>query len=228
MQPYFFPYIGYFQLINAVDEFIVYDNIQYTKKGWINRNRILVNNADDYITLPIAKASDFLNIKDRQLSPTWDQDQKRMLNKIREAYRKAPYFKDSFDLVAQCLTFQHPGLFEFILNSLKRTLQFLEIDTPLVISSTLPIDHSLRSEDKVLEICKSRSASTYINPIGGINLYNKDRFKDQGIVLFFLESKGQIYRQYNDSFVPWLSIIDVIMFNSVNEVKSLLLDYTLK
>lgn len=151
-----------------------------------------------------------------------------MLNKIREVYRKAPYFKDSFDLVAQCLTFQHLGLFEFILHSLKRTLQFLEIDTPVVISSTLPINHSLRSEEKVLEICRSRSASTYINPIGGINLYNKDHFKNQGIELLFLESKGQIYKQYNDHFVPWLSIIDVIMFNSVKEVKSLLLDYTLK
>ncbi len=78
MQPYFFPYIGYFQLINTVDEFVVYDNIEFTKKGWINRNRILVNGKDEYITLPIKKDSDFLHVKDRFLAETWSKDSAKM------------------------------------------------------------------------------------------------------------------------------------------------------
>jgi hypothetical protein len=93
MQPYFFPYIGYFQLINAVEEFVIYDNIEFTKKGWINRNRILVNGADSYISLPLKKDSDFLHVKDRFLADTWDQDRKKMLNRITESYRKAPFYK---------------------------------------------------------------------------------------------------------------------------------------
>ena len=82
MQPYFFPYIGYFQLIKSVDEFVIYDNIQYTKKGWINRNRILVNGTDYLISLPLKKDSDYLNVVDRQLAESWEKDRTKLLTLI--------------------------------------------------------------------------------------------------------------------------------------------------
>lgn len=225
MQPYFFPYIGYFQLINSVDEFVIYDNIQFTKKGWINRNRILVNQKDDFISLPLQKDSDYLNVNQRFLSDTWSVDRKKMLNKIVESYRKAPQFESAYPLFEKCLMIEESNLFGFIHHSLKETLQYLSISTKIKVSSTINIDHQLKSEEKVLAICKAQNASTYINPSGGIELYSKERFEQNGIRLQFQNSNPINYIQYKNEFVPWLSILDVLMFNTKDEIKSFLSDY---
>ena len=227
MQPYFFPYIGYFQLINAVDEFVIYDNIQFTKKGWINRNRILVNLKDDYISLPIKKDSDYLNVNQRFLSDTWPIDSKKMLNRILESYRKAPQFEEAYLLFEKCLNVEEHNLFNFIQNSLIETLNYLSINTKILKSSSIEIDHQLKSEEKVLAICKAQNASTYINPIGGIELYSKERFERNGIKFQFQKSNPINYLQYKNEFVPWLSILDVLMFNTKDEIKSFLSDYQL-
>ena len=150
MQPYLFPYIGYFQLINTVDEFIIYDNIQFTKKGWINRNRILVNGVDAYITLPLKKDSDYLDVKDRYLTDDWNTERNKMVNKIAESYRKAPQFSIVFPLIEMILMYSGKNLFDFILNSLKQINHFLDINTPLIISSSIDIDHELKAEKKVI------------------------------------------------------------------------------
>ena len=218
MQPYLFPYIGYFQLINAVDEFIVYDNIQYTKKGWINRNRILVNGTDAYITIPLKKDSDFLDIQARKLSGDWEIEKEKILNRIKESYRKAPQFSRVFPVIEKVLLFEEKNLFQFIFNSLIEINSYLEIKTPLVLSSTISIDHHLKSEKKVMALCKARNATTYINPIGGIELYNKQEFKYQGLDLHFLKANNINYPQFNNEFVPFLSIIDVMMFNSKESI----------
>lgn len=229
MQPYFFPYIGYFQLMNAVDEFVVYDNIEFTKKGWISRNRILVNGKDSYITLTLKKDSDYLHVKDRCLAETWQFDKIKLLNRIRESYKKAPEFNSVLPLIEQCLLYEESNLFKFIFNSLNLIREFLSIQTNLIISSTIPIDHLLKSESKVIAICKIRNASIYINPIGGTSLYSKEKFRSQGIGLSFLKSNEHTYNQLNDNFVPWLSIIDVMMFNSKERLNTLLNScYTLK
>lgn len=227
MQPYFFPYIGYFQLINSVDEFVIYDNIQFTKKGWINRNRILVNQSDEYITLPLKKDSDYLNVNERFLSDTWSVDRKKMLNKIVESYRKAPHFEPVFSLFEKCLMIDETNLFDFIHHSLKETLQYLSISTKITVSSTIEIYHQLKSEEKVLAICKAQNASTYINSSGGIELYNKERFEQNGIKLQFQKSNSINYLQYKNEFVPWLSIIDVMMFNRPDEINRMLDQYEL-
>jgi len=221
MQPYFLPYIGYFQLINAVDEFVVYDNIEFTKKGWINRNRILVNGKDDYITLPIKKDSDYLQINQRYLADSSTLDKKKLLNKITESYRKAPNFNSVYTIIEKCLSFEDNNLFNFILNSLLLINDYLRIRTPIILSSTIPIDHNLKAEKKVIEICHARKAKTYINPIGGLGLYEKNEFKDQNIDLLFLKSSEVIYKQYDNDFVSWLSILDVMMFNSIEEIQNI-------
>lgn len=228
MQPYFFPYIGYFQLINLVDEFVVYDNIQYTKKGWINRNRILVNQADEYITLPLKKDSDYLNVNQRFLSDAWTIDRKKMLNKIVQAYRKAPQFDYVYPLLESCLNSDKSNLFDFIFNSLHETLSYLSITTTVRVSSSIDIDHQLKSEAKVLAICKAENAKNYINPIGGIELYNRERFELEGIQLQFLKTNMISYSQRQDMFIPSLSIIDVLMFNSKLKVKELLDSFVLQ
>jgi len=227
MQPYFFPYIGYFQLMNAVDKFVVYDNIEFTKKGWINRNRILVNGKYSYITLPLKKDSDYLHVKDRYLSENWDTDKKKMLNIIRESYRKAPFFKEAFGLVESCILYPNTNLFRFIFNSLNEIKKYLEINTELNISSTILASHDLKSEEKVIGICKERHATTYINPIGGIDLYDAEHFKQKGIKLHFIKSRDITYRQFDNEFVPWLSMVDVIMFNSKQHINESLNSYIL-
>lgn len=228
MQPYFFPYIGYFQLIHAVDEFIIYDNIEYTKKGWINRNRILVNGQDAYITLPLKKDSDYLDIRDRFLAGDWPRERQSMLNKIKGSYRKAPYFDRVYPLIEKCLLFDETNLFQFIFNSLRVVNEYLQITTPVVVSSTISIDHELKAEKKVVALCKARDATEYINPIGGTKLYNKDDFRCNGLDLYFIKSSDIVYKQFDHDFVPWLSIIDVIMFNTRDEIKRHLIDsYTL-
>jgi hypothetical protein len=227
MQPYFMPYIGYFQLINSVDEFIIYDNIQYTKKGWFNRNRILVNGKDQIITLSFKKDSDYLHIKERKLADTWKKDKQKILNVINSCYKKAPYFKHVFNLIEQILNNPQTNAFVFIYDSIISINSYLDIKTPIIISSDIDIDHSLKAQEKVLALCKARNANTYINSIGGVDLYNKTIFKQNDIELNFIKSNSIQYKQFNDEFVPWLSIIDIMMFNSKDKIKEYLNGYTL-
>lgn len=222
MQPYIFPYIGYFQLINAVDTFVAYDNIQFTKKGWINRNRILINGKDDFITLPLKKDSDYLNVDQRKLSETFVTEKIKLLRRITESYRKAPEFNTVFPLVEKVINAEKDNLFEFIFYSLQATCQFLDIKTTFVKSSDISIDHNLKSQDKVIAICKALGAIQYINPIGGLELYSKETFNEQQIQLNFIKSNAVEYSQFNNEFVPWLSIIDVMMFNSKERVQQYL------
>jgi len=228
MQPYLFPYIGYFQLMNAVDEFVVYDNIEFTKKGWINRNRVLVNGNDAYISFPLKKDSDYLDIRERYLAEVWITDRKKMLNRIHASYSKSPYFTDVYPVIEKAILFEENNLFLFILNSLNLVKDYLQITTSLITSSTIPVDHTLKAEKKVIEICKDRKAEVYINPIGGLGLYDKNEFKESGIELHFLKSDPIEYKQFENDFVPWLSIIDVMMFNSREQIKGYLNLYTLQ
>ena len=227
MQPYFLPYIGYFQLLNKVDQFIIYDNIEYTKKGWINRNMILTNGKSKTITLPIKKDSDFLNISDRFLADSWSEEKKKMLNLLKESYRKAPEFKNIFPLLEFCVNYENRNLFEFIYHSIKAICEYLNLRTQILISSSISINDKLKSQDKVLAICEKVGADKYINSIGGINLYNKDIFADKGVNLKFLKSLEIEYNQYNNQFIPNLSIVDVLMFNSKKKIEVFLNNYEL-
>jgi hypothetical protein len=227
MQPYIFPYIGYFQLINAVDKFIIYDNIKFTKKGWINRNRILMNGKEDYITLPIKKDSDFLNVDERFLADIFEDEKIKLLRKIKDAYKKAPYFTDTYALIESIITYQEKNLFRFIYNSLKELCNYLEIQTEFIISSTVDVDHELKAESKVIALCNAVGATSYINAIGGVELYSKDTFEFNNIELKFIKPESIVYSQFNNPFVPWLSIIDIMMFNSKATIKEFLNLYNL-
>lgn len=227
MQPYFFPYIGYFQLIASVDKFVIYDNIEYSKKGWVNRNRILINGKDDYITIPILKDSDYLQISERNTVNKADKSVQKIINKINTSYCKSTYFEEVFPLIKNIILNPEQNLFKYLNNSLIEILKYIEIDTEIVISSGLNINHKLKSKEKVIAICKNLKADQYINPIGGIDLYNKSFFSENSINLNFLKPDYFEYPQYNYNFVPWLSIIDIMMFNSKERIKELLTMYSL-
>lgn len=227
MQPYFLPYIGYWQLLNAVDKFIIYDNIQYTKRGWINRNRFLQNGKDVIFSVPLKKASSALNINDRVIAPTYDK--KKLINQLSNAYNKAPNFNGVHPVIKNAIDYETENLFHYLLASIKQICSYLGIDTSkIVISSTIPVDHSLKSEDKVIALCQYIGADEYYNPIGGTALYDKANFTKKGINLSFLKSLPIEYNQFNNTFSPWLSIIDVMMFNDTNTIRYMLEKYDLE
>lgn len=227
MQPYFLPYIGYFQLINAVDKFVIYDAIEYTKKSWINRNRILVNGAAVYFTIPLRKDSDYLYVRDRYIAFNRTTVISKIINRITEAYRKAPFFNEVMPITKEILSSSETNLFEYIKASIEEIMVYLEISTEIILSSNIDFDQSLKSQNKVLAICKALEVDYYLNPIGGMSLYSKEIFKQKNIELSFIQPEIIDYIQFGNEFVPWLSIIDVMMFNDKETIKSMLNQYTL-
>lgn len=227
MQPYFLPYIGYWQLLAAVDKFIVYDNIQYTKKGWINRNRFLRNASDALFTIPLKKDSNLQHICQRQIAPAYNRE--KLSKQLKSAYQKSPFFKSAFPLLEKIIHCQSNNLFDYIYYSIIEVCDYLDINSSkLVVSSKITADHTLRSEQRVIAICKALHASEYYNPIGGTALYSKEQFEKNGIELHFLQPNSIAYQQFTPAFTPWLSIVDVLMFNHVDDVKKLLGEYILK
>ncbi len=218
MQPYFFPYIGYFQLIAAVDLFVVYDNIKYTKKGWINRNRMLQNSKDVMFSLPLKNGSDSLDVCERELAADFNHD--KLLSQFKGVYRRAPYFVQTFPLVEQIVRHEDTNLFRYLHHSIVKTCEHLGIMTEIRISSGIAIDHDLKSQDKVLALCEAVGANIYVNTIGGMELYSKETFREKAIELKFIKSKPFEYLQFGDEFVPWLSIIDVMMFNPLDAIQT--------
>jgi hypothetical protein len=225
MQPYLLPYLGYWQLLAAVDQFVVYDNIKYTKQGWINRNRFLRDGADAFFTLPLKKGSDSLDIVERSLAD--DFDPRGILNPLREAYRKAPFFDEAFPVIEASVIAAPRDLFQYLSNSIRQVAAYLDIRTPIIVSSTVSIDHGLKSEEKVLAICRALGAKQYVNSLGGRELYSVAAFAARDVQLRFLQPRPIVYRQFSDAFVPNLSIVDVMMFNSRDAVKALLREYDL-
>lgn len=224
MQPYFLPYIGYWQLIKSVDEFVVYDNIKYTKKGWINRNRFLQNGKDELFSISLRSGEDSLSVVERFISDEFQR--KKLVSQLEGAYRKAPHFSENFPIFKQIIDNPEDNLFLYILNSIYVICDYLGIKTKITISSSLDIDHkNLKSQDKVLAICKELKANKYINAIGGTELYDKFVFKDNDIDLHFLKCKEIKYTQFTNDFVPWLSILDVAMFNSKDRIREMLNAY---
>lgn len=225
MQPYFLPYIGYWQLLAAVDQFVVYDNIQYTKKGWINRNRFLRNGTDAVFTVPMKKGSEFLTVSERSIANEFDPD--ALLNALAAAYRKSPCFRAVFPVLERIVKASPRNLFDYVHYSIVVIAEYLEIRTPIVVSSTIAIDHGLKSECKVLALCKALGATRYVNFIGGRELYSASTFMEHGIDLRFIQSHLISYRQYDGPFVPSLSIIDVMMFNAKDAVRAMMDRYEL-
>ena len=227
MQPYFLPYLGYFQLINACDSFVVYDNIQFTKKGWIHRNRMLLNGKDMMFTLPLKNDSDYLNVDQRFLGENYEKEKAKILGQVKSSYSKALHFKTAFPIIEDIFNDSERNLFAFIFNALKKINNYLDITTPLIVSSTIDIDHSLKGKHKVIALIKKLGADTYINPIGGMELYSKDEFSENGIALQFHKMKPVVYPQFSNEFIPYLSILDVMMFNDKTTIRGFLNEFEL-
>jgi len=218
MQPYLFPYIGYFQLIDQVDKFVIYDDVTYMKQSWINRNRILLDDQEFTVTLQVIGASSFILIN----QVTVGNNQKKLLKTISQAYQKAPYFRSIFPVIEDILSNEENDLAKYVTKSLRDISEYLEITTEFVISSELQKNNDLKNQDKIIDICGLFNADCYINAIGGRSIYSGEIFSKKGISLKFIKTQQISYKQFDNVFVPELSIIDVMMFNSKDQIRTML------
>lgn len=227
MQPYLFPYIGFFQMINAVDVFVFYDDVNFIKGGWINRNRMLMNGSDKLFTVPLKDASSFKLIKEIEIN-TEVPAYSKILTSIWQSYKKAPFFPEVFPIIESVFRSPNETISDLAMLSIQAVNEYLGITTVIKRSSldfgdTKGFDRA----ERLIAICKQTGAEKYINAIGGQELYTKEYFASKGIDLKFIKSQPIEYRQFDNEFVPWLSIIDLLMFNSVEEVKLMLNKYIL-
>lgn len=225
MQPYFFPYLGYFQLMNSVDRWIVFDDIQFIDKGWINRNRILHPEPVkewQFITLPLENRGQFDKICDITIASNEDW-RAQILGKL-TCYRRAPYYKQTIDFLRDCFDTNETNLAKIVTSILIKTARHIQIDTPIDIQSKMnltlgKVDHP---GHWALKISQVYGAKEYVNPYGGVEIFSTSEFTDAGIRLSFLKAGLIPYPQHGVKFIAGLSIIDVLMFNSLSQINILL------
>lgn len=228
MQPYLFPYVGYFHLIHAVDRFVVYDDVNFIKQGWINRNRILLNNEPHLFTMPLIGAGSFTPINEVELGAGYVAWRSKFLKTLTQGYRKAPYFESAMQVVERVLHPDRKNLSELLVASLRAVTDHVGISTEFVSTSANYDNKHLAGQERVLDICRKEGASDYVNPIGGVDLYSKTAFADQGVRLWFVRSRLNAYPQFGANFHPGLSILDAMMFVDQGELQRMMDDHTLE
>lgn len=229
MQPYFFPYIGYFQLIAAVDRFIICDDVQYIRHGWINRNRVLAaDNQFQYIILPVARHGSTDRISTIRIAGV-DGWQTTIFRQLEIYRKKAPYYDAVMQLLQGCLFNQEKEIAVYTGYCLQAVCEYIGIPFQMEISSRLQLDYSnvKQTDDWAISICRQLEAVDYYNPPGGIQFYKKERFSDNQINLRFVNPRLREYAQLRAPFLPALSVIDVMMFNHPSEIRNMLKEYEL-
>lgn len=228
MQPYIFPYLGYFQLIYAADRFVFYDDVKYIKQGWINRNKILINGNENMFSVPVSKPVQFSAINEvllhPELFPAWKL---KFLKSVTQAYKKAPYFDAVFPVIEEVMLSDSGNIGELAVKSITTVCNYLDLEREFFLSSVQfgPTKGVGRAE-RLIMISKILGGDRYINAIGGTELYSKEFFSERGMELEFLQPELNSYQQFGKDFQPGLSIIDVLMFNSVSETTEMLSNYS--
>lgn len=232
MQPYFLPHLGYFQLINEADKFIVFDVVQYIKHGWVNRNRILSPDLEkgwQYIVVPVKKHHRTDIIKDIEIAVEnkWIQTITGKLSYYKKI--RAPFFEEVVNYFFDMNTLRNIKLVNLNLTLIKKVFEYLDIPFYFEICSQKKYDFSniKDRDDWAFQISRAEKATCYINPIGGKNLFDKNKFSSRGISILFLSPKNTIYKQSKREFIPSLSIIDVLMFNPKTKIIEMLNEYEL-
>lgn len=229
MQPYIFPYLGYFQLIHAVDKFVFYDDVNFIKGGWINRNKILLNRKESMFTVPLASPSPNKKIKEVYIHDgIYSQWYKKFEKSLIQSYSKTPFFRDIFPLVQQTFDCNSISIAELSKRSIKSVVEYLDLDVSFIESSDVYGNSILRAQERVLDICARENASIYINASGGVDLYDSDSFIENGRVLKFIYPELGEYQQFDSEFHPGLSMLDVLMFNGREKTINLISKYSLK
>lgn len=223
MQPYIFPYIGYYQLVNSVDGFVFYDDVNFIKRGYVNRNNILTNGQAHRFTIPVPGGSQNKKINEH----SFDFDVSKILRTIEQSYKKARFYDVVYPIIESVLTDKNRKVENICSNSIKKVFDFLEIEKKFFYSSDITASRRGNAADKLINICRSLDAKVYINSVGGLDLYDKSYFQKQGVELKFIRTLDHAYNQSLPNFVPNLSMIDVMMWNDKDKIKSLLQCYEL-
>ena len=222
MQPYIFPYVGYFSLINSSDKILFYDDVNFIKRGWIHRQRILINGKDHLFTIPLNKPSQ--NKKINQIEISENDSRVKIIKNIENAYKKAPYFKEVFPIIKKVILGKYTHIDEMAISSLAAVCKYLNLE--INYDRTSKADPNSQGKEKcerLASITKTLGFSNYVNVIN--DMYDKETFKTKGVNLFFNDHKIKSYNQFGKPFVSHLSIIDVLMFNSIRDTKKLILSY---
>ena len=227
MQPYLFPYPGYYQLMKAADVFFIYDDVNYIKKGWINRNRIILNGKEFYFTLPCKKISQNKLINEIEIDFSSGFFTK-FLKTVEQGYKRAPYFNETMGILSEIMLFKENNLALFLKNSILKMAEYLNLDRTFELTSIANSEsRGMEKADRLIAICSKIGAKEYINSMGGVELYKKEYFKDKGIKLLFLKSGITEYSQYSDEFIGNLSIIDFLMYEGKESAADVLDNYEL-
>lgn len=224
-QPYFLPYLGFWQLIHVADLFLLADDYDYIRHSWVNRNRILLNGRPHYLRVEVRSNKESRLIMDKQLveSPHAISDK---LKTLEYAYLKAPCFADGYALAERILTWPERNLALFLEHSIREVCAYLGITTPFCHSSDIPGNSQFKREERIYDFCHRLGADTYVNLPGGQALYDFGEFARRGIRLRFIQPELKPYPQSGGPFVERLSILDAIMFNSREQLHEMLDDYT--
>lgn len=225
MQPYFFPYIGYFQLMAAVDRWVTHDDVNFMRQSWINRNQILVSCKAFMFSLPLEHSSSFRAIHETCLASDGGRSRQKLFKTIEQSYRKAPHFHQVYDLIKGVFARSVENMGQLAYDSVCAVARYLDLSVEIVPTSRHYENGHLKGEERVLDICRREAATEYFNLPGGKALYNRKTFAEAGVTLNFIQPVQLPYRQYDCAFVPWLSIIDVMMFNGPDTVRSMLNQY---
>lgn len=223
MQPYFMPYIGYFQTMAAVDTYVVYDDVQYIKGGWVSHNYLLVGGKKQMFSIQLRGASPNKLFNEVEIGDNF----KKLTHMLQLNYCKVPFYAEVMPVLQEIFSYEDRNLARFLWNSYRKLFEFLEIGTDIILSSSIEKDNSLRGKVKVLAICHALGADTYLNAIGGQELYDKAEFAANGVELHFVKTEDFEYQQSGAGFEPGLSFIDVLMFNGKEGTRKLLEKYTL-
>ena len=228
MQPYLFPYIGYFHLIYSSDIHVVYDDVDFIKNGWINRNNIYGKTESLLITIPLSKQSSNKKINETEINYNVYDWKKKIYKQFELTYQKAPYYSQVFKLIESIFEKNHKFINELNVDGIQSVVDYIGGYNGKIIKSSTEFNNThLKSQERILDICKQTNSDTYINVISGNHLYNKDIFKNNGIDLCFINSKIETYQQFHKTFIPFLSILDILMFNDKNKIQEMLKQYTL-
>lgn len=227
MQPYFFPYIGYLQLMAAVDTFVFLDDVQYIERGWVNRNRIRLREKTHWLGCAVRAASRSLAINQREYLL---QDERHgipaVLAKLHSGYSRAPHYQEGMALLGELLAFPDANVARFNENLLRGLAQSLGLECSFCRSSELELSDGLRGEERIIDIAQRVGARRYINPIGGRPLYQSENFEAAGVELRFLRTQveGQVLGDKQEQ----LSAIDWLMMRGCEGIQARLADFDLE
>ena len=224
MQPYFFPYIGYYALIKHSNHFVFFDTPQFIRHGWIDRNRILKpTDSWQYIKVPIVKhpRNTCINEISIQNEILWKN---RIIRQVEHYKKKAIYYKNTIDLIKEVFNFEGNSIVDLNIKTVTTVMQYLNISFSFSVFSKLNLDISeTNSPDEwALNISTKLNVTTYLNPVGGLSFFDKSKYQKAGINLKFLKTVLLPYDQKRTNFEPSLSIIDVLMFNSPESIRNML------